>query len=144
MRILFLCRDNGARSQMAEGLARQMFAGEHEVLSAGVEPATRIHALVLESMREINIDLGGYRAKGVGQLPEGAIDLVVLVCERDISADVLPRAIKRLHWPIMDPFDPPASDTELRRRLRDVRMALSKHLKGLAKMKIRTASQPTA
>ena len=36
--ILFLCGANSARSQMAEGLVRQLFGGDVRVQSAGSSP----------------------------------------------------------------------------------------------------------
>ncbi|HSM73608.1 MAG TPA: hypothetical protein VK852_03205, partial [Desulfobacterales bacterium] len=42
-RVLFICRHNSGRSQIAEAYLRK-FAGRHfEVHSAGLEPAERVH-----------------------------------------------------------------------------------------------------
>lgn len=134
MRILFLCKDNGARSQMAEALARQMFGSEIEIHSAGVERGS-VHPLAVASMREINLDISHHKVKTVTAVDPENLDLVVVVCERDISVDILPKAVKRLHWPLMDPLDPPAAESELKKRFLDLRMALSKHLKAIGKLK---------
>lgn len=39
IKILFVCTGNSARSQMAEGFARQLGQGKIEVFSAGMEPS---------------------------------------------------------------------------------------------------------
>ena len=53
--MVFLCVANSARSQMAEGIARQLLPGV-EVLSAGSQP-TRINPYAIEAMAEIGIDI---------------------------------------------------------------------------------------
>jgi len=134
MRVLFLCSDNGARSQMAEGIARQMFAGEMTAVSAGVERG-RLHPLAVETMREIDLDIADQQPKTLADIDDLEFDLVVVVCERDISTGLLPATCKRLHWPIMDPATPPASQEVLRRRFRDTRTAIHQHLKIMARTK---------
>src|SRR5205085_12556992 len=99
MRILFLCKDNGSRSQMAEALARSMFGTEIEVQSAGIEPGGRLHPLALASMREVDLDISKQQVKTLKSVEASALNLVVVVCERDVSIDHLPKTIKKLHWP---------------------------------------------
>ena len=135
MRILFLCKDNGARSQMAEALARQMFGAEIEVQSAGAERGVGVHPLAVACMREVNLDISGHKVKTVGSVNPSTLDLCVVVCEREVSVDLVPKGVKRLHWPLMDPLDPPAAEPELKRRFVDLRMALTKHLKTVGKLK---------
>jgi arsenate reductase len=135
MRILFLCKDNGSRSQMAEALARSMFGSEIDVLSAGVQPGGRLHPLALASMREVDLDISHHQVKTLQHVDATTLNLVVVVCERDVSIDHLPKTIKKLHWPLMDPLDPPAPEQELRNRFLDLRIALSKHLKGIGKVR---------
>jgi len=56
VRVLFLCSQNSARSQMAEAFLR-LYGGERfEAHSAGLEPA-RIHPYTIQVMREVGIDL---------------------------------------------------------------------------------------
>ncbi len=51
-RVLFLCTGNSARSQMAEGLLRQMAGAHYEVHSAGLDP-TAIHPMTIKVLEEI-------------------------------------------------------------------------------------------
>lgn len=120
---------------MAEALARQMFGAEIEVLSAGVEPGGKLHALALASMREVELDISMQQVKLLKAVDATNLNLVVVVCERDVSIDHLPKTVKKLHWPLMDPLDPPAAETELKNRFLDLRIALSKHLKGIGKVR---------
>ena len=62
--ILFLCVANSARSQMAEGLARQILGEGAEVSSAGSKPAP-VNPHAVEAMAEIGIDITGQYSKSV-------------------------------------------------------------------------------
>jgi arsenate reductase len=100
-RILFLCVENSARSQMAEGLARHILGGRAEVMSAGSRPSTvNPHAIAV--MSEIGIDITGHRSKSVDTIEPTSIDLVVTLCADEVCP-VMPGRVRRLHWPIPDP-----------------------------------------
>lgn len=136
MRVLFLSRANAARGPMAMALARHMFPPDVTVDSAGIEKsgAGKTDPRAIESMKEINLDITGHQPKIVKEGDLANQDLVVIVCERDV-AGTLPIGVKKLHWPIMDPTDPPAPEAEMKTRFRDTRMALAKHLKAIGKLK---------
>jgi arsenate reductase len=77
--ILFLCVANSARSQMAEGLARQMFGAGVRVQSAGSSPS-QLNPLAVTAMAEIGIDISGQMAKSVGTIDSSTVDTVVTLC----------------------------------------------------------------
>lgn len=67
-RVLFICRHNSGRSQIAEAYLRK-FAGRHfEVHSAGLEPAERVHPLVVAVMKEEGIDLSDKKPRSAFEL----------------------------------------------------------------------------
>ena len=122
-RIVFLCVANSARSQMAEGLARQILGNAAEVSSAGSEPS-RVHPHAIEALAEIGIDISWHESTCVDEIDPEKIDLVVTLCAEE-ACPVLPGRVRRLHWPIDDPV-PPANDEtlgadELRKRFREAR-----------------------
>ena len=49
VQILFICNQNSARSQMAEGLMRIMFGDKYEPHSAGVQPKDEINPYYLST-----------------------------------------------------------------------------------------------
>ena len=100
-RILFLCVANSARSQMAEGLARRILGNRAEVMSAGSNPAS-VNPHAVEAMAEIGIDITGQCSKSVDTIDPSGLDLVVTLCAEEVCP-ILPRPIRRLHWPILDP-----------------------------------------
>ena len=120
-RVLFLCVDNSARSQMAEGLARRLFGDRAEVLSAGSQPS-RVNPAAVAAMAEIGIEISGQRSKSLDEIETAGIDLVVTLCAEEVCP-VLPSPVRRLHWPIADPAAPPAPEApdEARARFRAAR-----------------------
>src|SRR6478672_273632 len=66
VRVLILCTGNSARSQMGEGLLREMGGDRLEVASAGVAPSF-IRPQAIAAMREVNIDISGHKSKSVDQ-----------------------------------------------------------------------------
>ena len=131
-RILFLCVANSARSQMAEGLARNLLGGRVEVLSAGSQP-TKVNPYAIEAMREVGIDITGHRSKSVDEIDTAQLDLVVTLCADEVCP-VLAGGARRLHWPIPDPAspDPALSPEELRQRFRSARDQIRARMEILA------------
>ena len=54
--ILFVCTGNCCRSQMAEGLMRDLVGDTWEVCSAGSHPAGYVHPLCLDVLAEVGIE----------------------------------------------------------------------------------------
>ena len=78
--VVFLCRANSARSQIAEGWLRSLSGGRVTVRSAGTQPA-RLHPLAEQAMAEVGIDIGHQQSKHVDALAQLAPDVVVTVCD---------------------------------------------------------------
>ena len=78
-KVLFLCTHNSARSQIAEGLLRFLYADEYEVFSAGTNP-TKVNPLAIKVMSEIGVDISGQYSKSLDVYKDVDIDLVVSVC----------------------------------------------------------------
>jgi len=102
-RLLFVCTHNSARSQIAEGLARAMAPAGSRVWSAGTHP-THVHPMAIEVMREIGIDLGGHRSRGLDEVPWSEADTVITLCgDAADSCPAVAASVRRLHWPLPDP-----------------------------------------
>lgn len=102
-RVLILCTGNSARSQMAEGLLREIGGGEVDVLSAGVAP-THVRPEAIEVMGEIGIDISGQHSKSVDEFAGQEFDLVITVCDNaNQECPIFPGKTERIHWSIEDP-----------------------------------------
>ena len=130
-KILFLCVANSARSQMAEGLARELFGSNAEVMSAGSQPS-RVNPLAIEAMRELGIDIGGHHSKSVDTLDAGSFDLVITLCADEVCP-LLPGTVQRLHWPIPDPaaVDATADRDAALQAFRNARDEIQRRLRSL-------------
>ena len=103
LRVLILCTGNSARSQMAEGLLRDLAGDRVEVTSAGVAP-TRVRPEAIEAMKEIGIDISNHRSKSIDELITQAFDYVITVCDNaNQHCPVFAGASRRIHWSIEDP-----------------------------------------
>jgi arsenate reductase len=103
-RILFLCTGNAARSQMAEGLAREFHGDMLEVVSAGSRPAGWVHPLAIRALAEIGIDASEQTSKSAEPFLDQHFDVVVTVCDSAAQdCPLWPGAERIEHWPIEDP-----------------------------------------
>ena len=102
-RVLILCTGNSARSQMAEGLFRDLGGKDFEVVSAGVEPSY-VRPEAIEVMNEIGMDISRHRSKSVDEFLNQEFDYVITVCDNaNARCPVFPGQARRIHWSIEDP-----------------------------------------
>jgi len=114
MTVLFLCRQNAGRSQMAEAFFKRL-APEHEALSAGSAPADRVHPAVVEVMKEVGIDLAGRKPRRVDQAMLDRADHVISMgCDDPAVCDYPGRKVE--DWALEDPSKKPPEEV---RRIRD-------------------------
>ncbi len=119
--LLFLCVANSARSQMAEGLARQIFGDRATVQSAGSQPS-RVNPYATEVMAEVGVDLATHASKSVETIDPASVDTVITLCAEEVCPVFLGH-VRRIHWPIPDPAssDPSISREEMLQRFRTAR-----------------------
>ena len=131
MNILFLCVGNSARSQIAEGLAKEMLGSSHNIQSAGSNPTGNIHPIAICTMKEIGIDISHQRSKSIDNLDTNFLDnldFVVTLCAEEICP-VLPSKARKLHWLNVDPANKNYSETQLKIAFKKTRENIFKLLK---------------
>src|SRR6187551_1592492 len=102
-RVLILCTGNSARSQMAEGLLREMTGDGMDVDSAGVAPS-QVRNEAIRAMQEIGIDISGHHSKSVDLFVDQQFDYIITVCDNAReSCPVFPGTAERIHWSFDDP-----------------------------------------
>ena len=117
-KVVFACVHSAGRSQMAAALFNQLAdpARVHG-LSAGTQPAERVHPIVVEAMQEIGLDLSKNQPqKLTDELARGASLLVTMGCGDDCP--FVP-GLARNDWPLDDPKE--RSIAELRLIRDDIR-----------------------
>jgi arsenate reductase len=127
-RVLFLCGQNSARSQMAEAWLDVLGAGRYEPHSAGLDPAP-VNPLAVAVMAERGIDISARQSKLVGDVLARAaaagegFDDVITVCAKAAEAcPFIPGLRVTERWSFEDPgalAGTPEEQLETTRRVRD-------------------------
>jgi len=129
--VFFLCTQNSARSQMAEGWLRHLSSGRIPVRSAGIQPQA-LHPLAVQVMAEAGVDIGYQHAKGLDALADIVPHVVVTVC--DLAREQCPEwsdSANRLHWSIPDPVGMQGNREVQAQTFRAVRDDLRQRVEGL-------------
>jgi arsenate reductase len=114
MNILFLCVGNSARSQMAEGLAKNMLGDNFNIKSAGSQPSGEVHKNAIWAMNEIGIDISNQQSKAIDDIENEFmenLDYVITLCSEEICP-VINNDAKKLHWINEDPANINFSDLQ--------------------------------
>lgn len=103
-RVLFLCSENGCRTQMAEAFLRSMAGERFDVTSAGGE-ANALDPEAVAAMDEVGLDISGQRPKKVDLFLRERFTFLVTLCDRELerTCPIFPGAIWRLKWPVENP-----------------------------------------
>ncbi len=115
IRVLFLCKHNKARSQMAEALLKYRGGEQFDVLSAGFNPQPLMPA-VINAMAEMGIDISNHPVTDVKQyIGRAYFGYVIIVCSRDEldCPTTFPVPGTLLNWEFDDPAAFTGSDEEI-------------------------------
>jgi arsenate reductase len=106
-RVMFVCKKNSCRSQMAEGFARTLGQGKISVTSSGLE-ASEVNPTAVEVMSEIGIDISNQTSKQLSDFKPEDYDAVISLCGCGVN---LPDAwvVREVFqdWQLDDPADQP-------------------------------------
>lgn len=119
-KVLFICKNNSARSQMAEGLLKHFYGEYYEVYSAGSLP-TEVNPVAIEVMGEIGIDISVNESKSLEKFQGMNFGHVVTLCDEG-SCPVFLGGKNFIHHGFKDPnaFNGSKDDKiALFRRVRD-------------------------
>jgi len=114
-KVMFVCKKNSARSQMAEGFAKTLGAGTIEVISSGLE-ASQVRPEAIAVMNEIGIDITDQHSKPLSDFRAEDFDAVISLCGCGVSlpSEWVTREIFE-DWQLDDPAEQP----EIFPRVRD-------------------------
>ena len=78
-KVMFACKKNSCRSQMAEGFAKTLGKDKISVTSSGLE-ASKVHPTAIEVMQEIDIDISEQTSKPISNFQAEDYDAVISLC----------------------------------------------------------------
>jgi len=105
-RVIFACVHNAGRSQMAAALFGALAdPAKARAISAGTQPADRVHPEVVEVMRELGVDLEQVRPQRLTDAIAGGAGLLVTMGCGEVCPAV--PGLRRLDWPLEDPKGKP-------------------------------------
>jgi arsenate reductase (thioredoxin) len=142
--ILFVCRENAARSILAEALVSRWGAGRFRAFSAGCTPRQSIDPMTLETLRGRGLPTGGLRSKALSEFFGPAapkMDFIVTVCDvpRDMIAPITGHDPVITRWLLEDPAAVPGPQADRRAAFEQVFNLLER---GIQMMMARGNSQP--
>ena len=128
-RVLILCTGNSCRSQMAEGLLRNLAGDRFEAFSAGTQP-TQVNPRAIKAMNELGIDISNHKSQSVENFLDQEFHYVITVCDaaRE-TCPVFPNSKASLHWSFEDPAEATGNEEEVMSVFRKVRDEIRKRLR---------------
>ena len=123
-KILYLCRQNACRSQMAWGFTRFFDGDRIEAMSAGDSPAAEVNADMVAVMAERGIDMGFIRPRSITEVISSTTPHRVVSMGCMDACPVVPGA-EIIDWGIDDPAGRPIGF------MREVRDDIEQRVRGL-------------
>ncbi len=114
-RVMFVCKKNSARSQMAEGFAKHLGDGITQVTSSGLE-ASQVRPEAIATMQDAGVDISDQTSKALSDFNPEDFDVVISLCGCGVNLppEWLTREVFE-DWQL----DDPAEQTEIFPRVRD-------------------------
>ena len=123
-KVLFICAQNSARSQIAAALLNTTCGDYFEAHSAGLEPGV-LNPLAVEGLQELGIDISRNKTQSVFDIwKSGQIfQFVVTVCSESEAegCPIFAGVTTRLHWSFDDPSKFEGTHEERLERTRHIR-----------------------
>jgi arsenate reductase len=132
--ILFVCIENAARSQIAEGFFNQKYAPKgYRAISAGTRPVSQINPLAVQAMSEIGIDISSQKSKIITEdMIKNSAKSVNMGCIDKAECPML-FINNVIDWGIEDPKGKPIEKVreirdEIDRRVREIAQSLQRQV----------------
>jgi arsenate reductase len=131
-RVMFVCKKNSARSQMAEGFAKTLGQGVIEVTSSGLE-ASQVRPEAIATMQEIGIDISKQTSDALSDFNPNNFDVVISLC--GCGVNLPPEWVTREvfeDWQLDDPAEQPEIFPMVRDEIKERVTRLVESLQGIA------------
>ena len=123
-RVMFVCKKNSSRSQMAEGFAKALGEGKIEVTSSGLE-ASQVRPEAIAIMKDIGIDISDQTSNALSEFFPENFDAVISLCGCGVNlpAEWLTRQYFD-DWQLDDPAERPEIFPQVRDEVKERVVAL--------------------
>lgn len=118
-RVMFVCKKNSARSQMAEGFAKHLGTGKIDVTSSGLE-ASQVRPEAIATMKDVGVDISRQTSKPLSDFNPEDFDVVISLC--GCGVNLPPEWVTREvfeDWQLDDPAENPEIFPRVRDEVRD-------------------------
>jgi arsenate reductase (thioredoxin) len=118
-RVMFVCKKNSARSQMAEGFATHLGTDKIEVTSSGLEAST-VRPEAIATMKDAGIDITSQTSKALSEFRAEDFDIVISLC--GCGVNLPPEWVTRevfQDWQLDDPAEQPEIFPRVREEIRE-------------------------
>ena len=130
-KVLFLCTGNSCRSQIAEGIAHDIFDSKYHIESAGTEKHG-VNPRAIDTLKEIGINITDYKSKTIDSNQLCQFDLIITLCgDAKDKCPILDKSIKHIHWDLKDPAKFQGTDLEIESHFRSTRGLILNKIKKL-------------
>ncbi len=112
--VLFLCTGNSCRSILGEATFNHLAPPGWRAMSAGSNPAGKVHPRSLALLQREGISTEGCHSKSWDELPQTP-DIVITVCS-NAAGETCPAylgPVLRSHWGVEDPAHATGTDAEI-------------------------------
>ncbi|KYC37100.1 ArsC family transcriptional regulator [Scytonema hofmannii PCC 7110] len=118
-RVMFVCKKNSARSQMAEGFAKTLGKGKIDVTSSGLE-ASQVRPEAISAMQEVGIDITDQYSKPLSDFNAEDFDAVISLCGCGVNlpSEWVVREVFE-DWQLDDPAEQPEIFPQVRDEIKD-------------------------
>jgi arsenate reductase len=106
-KIMFVCKKNSSRSQMAEGFAKQLAGDKIAITSSGLE-ASEVNLYAIKAMADVGIDITHQTSNALSEFDPNDYDAVISLC--GCGVNLPPEWVTREifeDWQLDDPAEQP-------------------------------------
>mgnify|MGYP006283955013 FL=1 len=114
-KILFACRENACRSQMAAGFARYLAGGRIDAVSAGSAPAPAVNPVMQEAMAEKGLDMAHLSTRSIDDVLFGTRPDMIVTMGCGEQCPYIP-GVSYADWDLPDPA---GQSMDVMRQVRD-------------------------